>query len=79
MVKNLPASVGDEGDVGSVPGLGRPPGNGNGSPLHCSSVAGYGPDGGRELDTAELHVPTHPPTHTQTHSGPAGTPLSVHL
>ena len=28
VVKNLPASVGDTGDVGSVPGLGRPPGNG---------------------------------------------------
>ena len=29
-VKNLPAN---EGDVGSVPGLGRSPGGGNGSPL----------------------------------------------
>ena len=30
MVKNLPAST---GDAGSVPGLGRSPGEGNGNPL----------------------------------------------
>ena len=30
MVKNLPASV---GDPGSIPGLGRSPGGGNGNPL----------------------------------------------
>ena len=33
MVKNLPAGAGDARDVGSVPGLGRPPGGGNGNPL----------------------------------------------
>ena len=33
MVKNLPANVGDAGDVGSVPGLGRSPGGGNDNPL----------------------------------------------
>ena len=32
MVKNLPASVGDEG---SVPGLGRSPGEGTDNPLQC--------------------------------------------
>ena len=31
--KNLPASVGDTGDVGSIPGLGRFSGEGNGNPL----------------------------------------------
>ena len=30
MVKNLPANA---GDTGSVPGLGRSPGEGNGNPL----------------------------------------------
>ena len=30
MVKNLPASAGDEG---SIPGLGRSPGEGNGNPF----------------------------------------------
>ena len=38
MVKNPPASAGDTGDVGSIPGLGRSPGEGNGSPLQYSSL-----------------------------------------
>ena len=33
MVKNPPANEGDLGDVGSIPGSGRPPGGGNGDPL----------------------------------------------
>ena len=33
MVKNLPASAEDTGDMGSIPGLGRSPGEGNGNPL----------------------------------------------
>ena len=32
MVKNPPARA---GDVGSIPGLGRSPGRGNGNPLQC--------------------------------------------
>ena len=32
VVKNPPANAGDTGDVGSVPGSGRSPGRGNGSP-----------------------------------------------
>ena len=35
MVKNPPANAGDEG---SVPGLGRSPGEGNGNPLQHSSL-----------------------------------------
>ena len=31
MVKNLPASAGDARDMGSVPGLGRSPAEGNGN------------------------------------------------
>ena len=38
MVKNLPTNAGDTGDVNSVPGSGRPPGVGNGNPLHCSCL-----------------------------------------
>ena len=34
-VKNLPARA---GDMGSVPGLGGSPGEGNGSPLQCSCL-----------------------------------------
>ena len=33
MVKNLPANVGDAEDMGTIPGLGRFPGEGNGNPL----------------------------------------------
>ena len=33
VVKNLPASSGDTRDMGAVPGLGRPPGEGNGNLL----------------------------------------------
>ena len=38
MVKNLPANVGDKRDSGSVPGLGRFPGVGNGNPLQYSCL-----------------------------------------
>ena len=38
MVKNLPASAGDAGDVVSIPGAGRFPGGGNGSPLQYSCL-----------------------------------------
>ena len=33
VLKNSTANTGDRRDVGSVPGLGRSPGEGNGSPL----------------------------------------------
>ena len=35
MVKNLP---GNAGDVGSIPGSGRPPGEGSGNPLQYSGL-----------------------------------------
>ena len=38
MVKNLPASAGDIRDLGSIPGLGRSPGEGHGNPLQCSCL-----------------------------------------
>ena len=56
MIKSLPASA---GDAGSIPGLGRSPGEGNGSPLWYSylesshgqrSLACYSP-GVTESDT----------------------------
>ena len=37
-VKNLPVNAGDVGDVGSIPGLGRFPRGGNGSPLQYSCL-----------------------------------------
>ena len=50
------------GDLGSIPGLGRSPGGGHGSPLQYSflenphgqrSLAGYSPWGCKESDTTE--------------------------
>ena len=38
MVRNQPASAGDIGDVGLIPGLGRPPGGGHGNPLQYSCL-----------------------------------------
>ena len=35
-VKNLPANAGDKRGAGSIPGLGRSPGAGNGNPPGCS-------------------------------------------
>ena len=35
VVKNLPANA---GAAGSIPGLGRSPGGGNGNPLQCSCL-----------------------------------------
>ena len=61
------------GDPGSVPGLGRSPGEGNGNPLQwvlhsClenshggKSLVGYSPQGRRESDTTELlHFTSNP-------------------
>ena len=62
VVKNLPANAGDTRDsgsmAGSIPGLGRYPGRGNGNPLQYScvenpmdrSLAGYSPWGCKESD-----------------------------
>ena len=61
-VKNLPANAGDTRDVGWIPGLGGSPGGGHGYPLQYSclenphgqrSLAGYRPQGRKELDTTE--------------------------
>ena len=38
MVKNLLANAGDGRDMGSIPGLGRSPGERHGNPLHFSCL-----------------------------------------
>ena len=38
VVKNPPANTEDTRDVGSIPGQGRSPGGGHGSPLQCSCL-----------------------------------------
>ena len=79
VVKNLPASAGDTGDSGSIPGSGRSPGGGHGNLLQYSclgesreqkNLVGYCPWGHRESDTTEAteharRAIEH--THTQTH------------
>ena len=56
------ASAYNKGDLGSIPGLERSPGEGNGNPLQYSCLekshgqrrlVGYSPRGGEELDTTE--------------------------
>ena len=47
MVKNLPTNAGDVRDVGSVPGLGRSPGEGLGNLLQYACLEN--PDGQRSL------------------------------
>ena len=70
MLKNLPASAGDIRDMGSIPGSGRSPGEGNGNSLHyfCMENPMDRGDwwatvyGVTELDTTEQLS-----THTHTH------------
>ena len=38
-VKNLPANAGDEGEAGSIPGLGRSPGGGNGKAVRVDMIS----------------------------------------
>ena len=38
VVKNLPANAGDVRGMGSIPGLGRSPGGGNGNPFQYSCL-----------------------------------------
>ena len=61
-VKNPSANAGDVRDSGSIPGLGRPLGGGNGNPLQYSflenshgqrSLVGYSPRGHKELYMTE--------------------------
>ena len=60
VVKNPFASAGDARYLGSIPGSGRSPGEGNGNPFlpgksHGQrSLVDYTPWGGRELDMTEL-------------------------
>ena len=59
---NPPVNAGDAGDSGWIPRLGRSPGEGNGNPTPVflpeeshgqRSMAGYSPQGHKELDLTE--------------------------
>ena len=58
VVKNLPDRK-IRGDVGSVPGLGKSPGEGNGSPLQYSFL-------GNPLDRGVLQTTVHGVTESDT-------------
>ena len=57
LVKNLPTNAGDRRDMSLIPGSGRSPGGGNGSPLHYSCLGnpmdGYSSKNCKELDVTE--------------------------
>ena len=61
-------SICNEGGLGSIPGLGRSPGEGNSNPLQYSGLENpmdY-PWGRKELDTTEhTHIKLHLPLHSQ--------------
>ena len=62
MVKNLPASARDARDIGLIPGLGRPLGEGNGNlpqDPRQRSLAGYSPWGHKESDMTEATEHEH--------------------
>ena len=64
MVKNLPASAGDSGDMGSIPGSRRFPGGGNGNPYQYSCL-------GNSMDRvwqATVHEVTKSQTQMITHA-----------
>ena len=58
VVKNPPASAGDTRDVGSMPGLGRFPGGGNGNPLQGSRL-------GNPMDRGAWQATVHGVTNSQ--------------
>ena len=61
VIKKLPV-IAATGNTGSIPGLGRSPGERTGYPLQYSclensmqrSLAGYSPQGHKELDTTKM-------------------------
>ena len=64
-------------DLGSIPGSGRSPGEGNGNPLQLflpgeshgqRSLAGYSPWGHKESDMTEQLKLTNTMVYTQTHT-----------
>ena len=59
MVKNLSANARYTGDMGSIPGLGRSPGGGNGNPLQFSCL-------GNPMDRGAWQATVHGPTKSQT-------------
>ena len=59
VVKNSPASAGDAGDMGSIPGLGRSPGGVNVKPLQSSCLE-------NPMDRGAWWAPVHGVAKSQT-------------
>ena len=73
--QNPPANTGDPEDMGSMPGLGRSPGEGNGYPVQYSCLENCMDRGAwqvavhAEVDTlARAHTCAHTHAHTHTHT-----------
>ena len=60
VIKNLPTDGEDAGDAGLIPGLGRSPGVGNGSPLQYSCLV-------NSMDREAWQASVHGVTKSQTH------------
>ena len=74
VVKNPPVGVGDERDTGSVPGSGRSPGGGNGSPLQYSCLGNPMDRGAwraavHRVVKSQVQLSVHTQTHTHTEEG----------
>ena len=65
VVKNPPASAGNARDVGSIPGLERSPGEGNGNPLQCSCLE-------NPMDRGAWQVTVHRVTKSRTRLNQVG-------
>ena len=65
VVKNLPTSA---GDTGSIPGLRRSPGGGNGNPLQYSCLRNPMNRGAWRATSVGLHLCAHAHTHTHIHT-----------
>ena len=79
MLKNQPARAGVVGDTGSIPGLGRSFGGGNGNPLQYFCLKNSMDRGawqatvrGVTKSQTQLSARTHTHTHTHTHTPPVG-------
>ena len=59
VAKNPPANAGDIRDVGSIPGLGRFPGEGHGNPLQYSNLE-------NSMDTGAWQATVHGVAKSQT-------------
>ena len=71
MVKNLPANAGDSRVMGSIPGLGRSPGEGNGNPIQYSCLGNPMDRGAWQatvLGVAKSQTRLNTHTHTHTHT-----------